>query len=960
MRNAIRYVWLIGVVLYSQAYCQVDTTFIYSNNKPYGSLDIRIRKSATSYYYLEEDKTFSFRETSPGVKTNTYLDMTGWDSSPYREGHLREKNGTSDNFVMNYRLLMPEGYDDNYNPGYPIIIIFHGLGERGNCWDNMCYHATPSYSPVVNEPPAPTSSTFQLLNNDHQLSNGGYAHLAARNAAAGKLPDDKSLEPRAFPGFILMPQNLNGWDILSTQDALRLLRLIIKHYNIDEDRVYIHGLSNGGQGVYEAIKRAPWMFAAALTMSAISDANINSQKVAGYIAPIPLWTFQGGQDINPSPNKTQNYIRQFRDAGMSVRFTFYPNLGHGTWTTAYAEPDFFAWILEKNRADIHPFAGTPMICDSDGLELRMPDGFFAYQWERNGSIISGADEATYVATAPGKYRARFSRVPNPGVSDWNQWSAPLEVEAGEPPPKAVIEQTGTVLLKDLNNYPNAQLRSRDTYSHYYWYKNGGLIDFPGSEDDTLREVMIVPTMGDGVYTLATANQGNCIGPQSDPKHIFFNNEAPVNLPAPTDLTAEVDGPSVTLKWKDASSGEGGFEIWRRLKIDASNFAPWEMAVLTSPNATTYEDSGLHPTSAYQYKIRAVSATGRSDYHPSGTGVQLTTGADEEPPTAPTNLLAERIGVRKIRFTWHRSTDNTVLRDYFIHYGNEGFPTQSTDTVVVISNMPLNQKFDVVVTARDIAGNISDPSNVKQVSTYMSGLFYQHSTGFIIDLDSVDWDHPEFTGMVQTFSLDLKKQEDYFSFRFDGYLYITAPGTYQFRIRSDDGSRVRLNNKVIIENDGIHGPITKTSGNQSLQGGPQRITVDYFDYIDDDSLAVEYRGPDTGGDWSSMSVEVLKSDPSIITGVEPPLGVEAVMDLSVYPNPSGPHDIHVQLRSARRGPVLVRLLDPVGRQVVANVFDVDLLSEGVELSAPGVLTEGMYIITATQEGITTRKRLIIKE
>src|SRR5690606_6465405 len=108
--------------------------------------------------------------------------------------------------------------------------------------------------------------------------------------------------------------NLNGWDIKSVQDALRLVRLFIKKYNIDEDRVYIHGLSNGGQGVYEAIKRAPWMFAGALTMSAISDANIIAQNMTGAIAHIPLWAFQGGQDINPYPQKTENYIRQFRDA----------------------------------------------------------------------------------------------------------------------------------------------------------------------------------------------------------------------------------------------------------------------------------------------------------------------------------------------------------------------------------------------------------------------------------------------------------------------------------------------------------------------------------------------------------------------------------------------------------------------------------------------------------------------
>jgi hypothetical protein len=98
-------------------------------------LDIRIAKSATRYYYLEENKTFSFRESSPGIRTNTYRDMTSWDSQPYSQGHLRERNGSSDNFVMNYRLLFPSNYNASYAEGYPLIVIMHGAGERANCWE---------------------------------------------------------------------------------------------------------------------------------------------------------------------------------------------------------------------------------------------------------------------------------------------------------------------------------------------------------------------------------------------------------------------------------------------------------------------------------------------------------------------------------------------------------------------------------------------------------------------------------------------------------------------------------------------------------------------------------------------------------------------------------------------------------------------------------------------------------
>ncbi|HEY0770657.1 MAG TPA: hypothetical protein VGD31_10025, partial [Sphingobacteriaceae bacterium] len=104
------------------AFSQVDTSYIYNTAMPYGTLDLRLAKSATRYYYLQEDVTFSFRESAPGVKTNTFRDMTSWNSDPYRQGNLREKNGAQDLFVMNYRLLFPKNYNPSYDPGSPIII----------------------------------------------------------------------------------------------------------------------------------------------------------------------------------------------------------------------------------------------------------------------------------------------------------------------------------------------------------------------------------------------------------------------------------------------------------------------------------------------------------------------------------------------------------------------------------------------------------------------------------------------------------------------------------------------------------------------------------------------------------------------------------------------------------------------------------------------------------------------
>ncbi len=66
--------------------------------------------------------------------------------------------------------------------------------------------------------------------------------------------------------------------------------------------------------------------------------------------------------------------------------------------------------------------------------------------------------------------------------------------------------------------------------------------------------------------------------------------------------------NVHLTWKDNSSNESGFEIWR--KIGACNSDnPWTMAHTATADATTYDDAGAVPGTDYAYRIRAFNSNG---------------------------------------------------------------------------------------------------------------------------------------------------------------------------------------------------------------------------------------------------------------------------------------------------------------------------------------------------------------
>lgn len=857
---------IVGLwVLYLSAsvcgFSQVDSSFIYNTNMPYGTLDLRLAKSPTRYYYLQEDTTFSFRESSPGVKTHTYTKMTTWNTSAYGEGNLREKNGSIDNFIMNYRLLKPQNYNASYSPGYPIMIMFHGGGEAANCWiDERCNWATADYNPITNSPPAPTDPDHKLLNNDRNLLHGGTIHLTAVNAAGSKLPNDPKLSSRAFPGFVLFPQSLNGWGPHGkAEDAIRILRLIIKKYNIDESRVYIQGLSNGGGGVYQALKRAPWLFAAALPMSAVNDAGIVNDGMTPEVSKLPLWVFQGGQDINPTPGRTYNTVRSFRDAGAVVRYYLYPNLGHGTWNMAYKEPDFFTWILKHRKYNPHVFYGNPIICNTTqaGARMGFSKGYFAYEWQRDGQTIAGENGAELITNIPGTYRGRFSRKPNPAEGDWERWSDPIVVSEMNPV-KPSIQIIGTAHLRGpglLSTVENntVKLRAEQPAELYNWFKNGEPVNFPGTDvEDTLRLAPFTSgnSEGNGTYTLVTKNS-YCPSPPSDPVNLFFNESSPKNLVLSSDrigFKGTVTASSIFLSWNDVSGLENGYEIWRR-KAGAPDFV-W--VTKTMEDGISYQDINLDPGTTYEYKLRAVNNTGHSNYVPSdelGINYQFTTAGDFKFPPPPQDLSVVSNTLTTVTLSWKPAKDESGVKEYYIYFNKDSINTGSQSTTYTLTGLVMNTAYAVYVKAVDFGNHFSQPSNQVIATTYLSGLTYKHSTGAWLDLDDsamvATWVNPEFTGAVPNFTLQPRTQDDFFNFQFSGYLNILTEDNYYFNITSNDGSRLLLNGVILADNDGIHAARTITSEPIYLTVGPHPIEVQYFDDVGGHTLTVRYSGPGIG-------------------------------------------------------------------------------------------------------------------
>jgi len=97
------------------------------------------------------------------------------------------------------------------------------------------------------------------------------------------------------------------------------------------------------------------------------------------------------------------------------------------------------------------------------------------------------------------------------------------------------------------------------------------------------------------------------------------------------------------------------------------------------------------------------------------------------------------------------------------------------------------------------------------------------------------------GISHNFSLEKRLRDNDFGFRFFTQIEIPKSGNYQFFLTSDDGSKLLIDNKPVINNDGLHGAITKVS-NLTLSSGLHRFEIHFFQSTGDQQLKVEWQGP----------------------------------------------------------------------------------------------------------------------
>lgn len=225
---------------------------------------------------------------------------------------------SADGKEMGYRLLLPEPLDTGKK--YPVVLFFHGAGERGNDNAAQLRHCLAAFITPENRAKYPCFVIAPQCPTGQQWVNMPWG------ADSGTRPEQPSEAMKL---------------------ALAILDSVEQQYatNIDLQRVYVAGISMGGYATWDCITRYPERFAAAVPVCGGGD----EKTVTPAVAKIPLWAFHSKDDKTVKFIRSQHMIEAMQANGGSPKFTEYPTGGHNSWDRAYADPELFPWLFSQVR-----------------------------------------------------------------------------------------------------------------------------------------------------------------------------------------------------------------------------------------------------------------------------------------------------------------------------------------------------------------------------------------------------------------------------------------------------------------------------------------------------------------------------------------------------------------------------------------------------------------------------------
>lgn len=138
-----------------------------------------------------------------------------------------------------------------------------------------------------------------------------------------------------------------GYQGIPEQDVYDVLADVERRYPVDQDRVYLTGISMGGGGALWLAATRPDVWAGVAAMC--PDSMPRSEDLAANLLNVPVRLYHGELDTIVPVASTRAWQRRLLDAGVPAAYTEYPDARHNVWDLAYQHGGAIEWLAGQRR-----------------------------------------------------------------------------------------------------------------------------------------------------------------------------------------------------------------------------------------------------------------------------------------------------------------------------------------------------------------------------------------------------------------------------------------------------------------------------------------------------------------------------------------------------------------------------------------------------------------------------------
>ena len=452
-------------------------------------------------------------------------------------------------YITGYLAYLPDEYQ-KYSNKAPLLIFFHGTGEKGG-WD------TPNFN-VLSKTALPA-----YLNNNQ------------------------------VPLIVVSPQCPVSWGYKVGSDPAgfdKFVEFIKQKYNIDEKRIYLTGISDGGGGLYEYSVAYPSKIAAMLPISTYPGNRTSSYDI---FSQIPMWSFMGSDDGYAG---SLTLMKESVARGGIGKFTLYNGVGHNAWDRTYNlsgmnsstdpihdpfDENIYDWLLKFTNVRSTPNqspkanAGSDktIILPTNSVQLTGSgtdtDGTITgYQWTQvsgpGTSTMSGQTTTTLTASGlvAGEYVFRLTVTDNSGAKGSDDVKVTVNAAANKAPASSAGSDKTITLPTNSVQLTGSGTDTDGTITGYQWTQVSGPNTSTFSNPTTATATASGLVAGDYVFRLTVTDNDGANG--SDEVKVTV-------LPIPNNTTVEVDSEMhvytfdpLVISANVSNQALGQYIIWKKI------------------------------------------------------------------------------------------------------------------------------------------------------------------------------------------------------------------------------------------------------------------------------------------------------------------------------------------------------------------------------------------------------------